>query len=222
MQLRLDVHVHSCFSKDSNSELESIVKFAEKNGLDAVAICDHDTIEGGIEGSRIAKELGTRITVIPGIEVTSSKGHILVLGIDKNIDPNLTPEETIKIARRLGGVVIIPHPFKISSHGIGFVEGLDIDAVEVLNSRCLTDKPNNEARKAAKLHNIPEAGGSDSHIPEMIGQTYTIVEASENTSEAILSAIREGRISANGKKVPVRVVLNHTLSTIKRKISQRL
>ncbi|ADI73461.1 PHP domain protein [Methanohalobium evestigatum Z-7303] len=222
MRLLIDVHVHSCFSKDSNSKLESIISFAEKNGLDAVAICDHDTVEGGIEGLKVAKKLGSKITVIPGIEVTSTKGHILVLGVDKNIEPHLTPEETIKAARKSGGVVIVPHPFKISSQGIGFVDGIDIDAVEVLNSRCFTDKPNDEARRAAQLHNIPEAGGSDSHIPDTVGQTYTIVEVSENTPEAIISAIKNGTISAGGKKVPVSVVFKHTLSTIKRKVLQRL
>ena len=41
--------------------------------------------------------------------------------------------------------------------------------------------------------------GSDSHIPEMVGQAYTEIDASENTVEAVLRAIREGKVAPAGK-----------------------
>jgi len=210
--------VHSCFSKDSNADIDSILAYAQKNGLDGIAVCDHDTVKGGIACACRAKELGMKLIVIPGIEVMSSKGHILVLGIREDIEPHLPPVETIKRARELGGVVIVPHPFKLTSHGIGFIEGLDIDAVEVLNSRCLTDHSNRKAKKAAESLNLPEVGGSDAHIPQMVGQAYTQIEVSGNTVGAVLSAIREGKVCAKGKKSPARVVVKQMIFGFGRKV----
>ncbi|MBN1134651.1 MAG: PHP domain-containing protein [Methanosarcinaceae archaeon] len=216
--MRFDLHVHSCYSKDSNADIDSILAYAEKKGLDGIAVCDHDTIEGGIACARRAEELGLELLVIPGIEVMSSKGHILVIGIKQNIEPHKSPEETIKRARQLGGVVIIPHPFKVTSHGIGFVEGLDIDAVEVLNSRCLSDNTNKKAKKAAESLSLAQVGGSDSHIPQMVGQAYTEIEASEKSVDSVLSAIREGMVSARGKKTPIHIVIIQMISGLCRKM----
>ncbi|AKB84607.1 PHP domain-containing protein [Methanococcoides methylutens] len=209
--MRIDLHVHSCFSKDSNASLDSILEHAKKNGLDGIAICDHDTREGGLACVKRAKEVGSDIIVIPGIEVTSSKGHILVLDPDGDIESGMTPEKTIERARELGAVVIIPHPFKITSHGIGYVEGLDADAVEVLNSRCVTGGANNKAKRVTGELGIPQVGGSDAHEVKMVGCSYTEVDASERTPEAVLQAIRDGRVTFGGRRTPVSYVLKQVI-----------
>jgi predicted metal-dependent phosphoesterase TrpH len=220
--MKFDLHVHSCFSKDSNASLDDILVNAEQNGLDGFAICDHDSIEGGIECAKRAKQLGSKQIVIPGQEVTSSKGHILVLGSNKLIESGLSPEETIKKAHEQGAVVIIPHPFKLTSHGIGYLKGLHADAVEVLNSRCMTDGPNNKARKAADEFGFSMAGGSDAHEAQMIGRCYTEIDSSERTVAATLDAIRAGKISAGGKKTPLVFVVKQFFAGQKKKIGKRI
>lgn len=220
--MKFDLHVHSEHSKDSNSRHDDILEAALKKGLDGFAICDHDTVEGGLACEKRALELGFDLTVIPGVEVTCSKGHILVLGINQNIEPFLSPEETIERARILGGTVIIPHPFKRSSHGIGSFEGLDIDAVEVFNSRCLFNNANRKAAIEAKRLGIPGVAGSDSHIPEMVGQAYTEIDASENTPRAVLKAIRDGKVAPAGKNTPTPVILKQMAGSTKRKIKKKL
>lgn len=220
--MKFDLHVHSEYSKDSKSSHDDIIEAARKKGLDGFAICDHDTVEGGLACEKRAMELGLGLTVIPGVEVTSSMGHILVLGVSQNIEPFLSPEETIRRARKLGGTVIIPHPFKRSSHGIGSFEGLDIDAVEVLNSRCLFNNTNRKAATEAKRLGIPGVAGSDSHIPEMVGQAYTEIDASENTLEAVLKAIREGKVAPAGKNTPTHIILKQMTGSARRKIKKKL
>ena len=42
------------------------LKSPVKRGLDGFAICDHDTVEGGLACEKRAMELGLEITVIPG------------------------------------------------------------------------------------------------------------------------------------------------------------
>jgi hypothetical protein len=220
--MKFDLHVHSEHSKDSNSSHDDILEAARKKGLDGFAICDHDTIEGGLACEKRALELGFELTIIPGVEVTCSKGHILVLGVRQNIEPLLSPEETIKRARKLGGTVIIPHPFKRSSHGIGSFEGLDIDAVEVFNSRCLFNSANRKAATEAERLGIPGVSGSDSHIPEMVGQAYTEIDALENTVDAVLEAIREGKVSPAGKNTPTPIILKQMSGSVRRRIKKKL
>jgi hypothetical protein len=220
--MKFDLHVHSEHSKDSNSSHDDILEAARKKGLDGFAICDHDTIEGGLACEKRALELGFELTIIPGVEVTCSKGHILVLGVRQNIEPLLSPEETIKRARKLGGTVIIPHPFKRSSHGIGSFEGLDIDAVEVFNSRCLFNSANRRAATEAERLGIPGVSGSDSHIPEMVGQAYTEIDALENTVDAVLEAIREGKVSPAGKNTPTPIILKQMSGSVRRRIKKKL
>ncbi|MDI9394527.1 MAG: PHP domain-containing protein [Euryarchaeota archaeon] len=219
--MKFDLHVHSEHSRDSNSSHRDIIETACKRGLDGFAICDHDTVEGGLACAEKIMELGLEITVIPGVEVSSSKGHILVLGVRENIEPFLSPEETILQARKLGGTVIIPHPFKRSSHGIGSFEGLDIDAVEVFNSRCLFNSANRKALEEAKRLGIPGVAGSDAHTPEMVGQAYTDINASKNTVEAVLRAIREGKVAPAGKNTPTSTILKQMSESAKRKIKKK-
>lgn len=220
--MKFDLHVHSSHSKDSNSSHKDLLKIACRRGLDGFAVCDHDTVEGGLACEKKAIELGLEITVIPGVEVSSSKGHILVLGIREDIEPLLSPEETIRKARKLGSTVIIPHPFKSSSHGIGSFEGLDIDAVEVFNSRCLFNAANRKALAEANRLGIPGVAGSDSHIPEMVGQAYTEIDASENTVEAVLRAIREGKVSPEGCNTPTPIILEQMSGSVMRKLKRKL
>jgi predicted metal-dependent phosphoesterase TrpH len=48
--MKYDLHVHSFYSKKcGHMNPKDIVKTAIKNGLDGVAITDHDTIKGGLK-----------------------------------------------------------------------------------------------------------------------------------------------------------------------------
>jgi predicted metal-dependent phosphoesterase TrpH len=220
--MRFDLHVHSLFSKDSNADFDDILRCASKNGLDGFAICDHDSIEGGMACAKRAQETGSDQIVIPGVEVSSSKGHILVLGVKEKIEAGLSPEETIKRARAQGAVVVIPHPFKVTSHGIGYLEGLDIDAVEVLNSRCLTDGPNNEASRVAEKLGIAQVGGSDAHEAVMVGRSYAEIDVSERSVEAVLDAIRKGKTCSGGCKTPPSFVVKQMFAGHMKKIKKQL
>ena len=204
MTMRFDLHVHSVYSRDSRSPIDSILAHAVDIGLDGIAICDHDTVKGGIAGVRRARELGLPLIVIPGVEVTTTKGHVIALGVREDIPSKKTPQETIARIRKLGGVVVIPHPFKRLSHGIGDFSGLDVDAVEIFNSRFITGEANRKAERMAREMGVPEVAGSDAHSVPMIGYAVTEIDAKRDTT-SVLEAICDGRTRVHGRRTPPRI-----------------
>ncbi|MCI0481717.1 MAG: PHP domain-containing protein, partial [Candidatus Dadabacteria bacterium] len=65
-----DLHVHTHYS-DSTFSPEEVVALAADRGLSAIAICDHDTVDGIIPCRRVGDELG--VEIVPGIELTIEK-----------------------------------------------------------------------------------------------------------------------------------------------------
>ncbi len=79
----VDLHTHSIYS-DGSSTIAELVEMALGNGLRALALTDHDTVEGSEE----IKELGEKsgLIIISGVEISTTLQqrtvHILGYGID--------------------------------------------------------------------------------------------------------------------------------------------
>lgn len=200
--MRFDLHIHSNHSSDCTLKVDDILKQAVKKGLDGIAICDHNSVEGSLLGKRRAKELNLPLLVLSGIEVSTSEGHLVVLDVTENIQPDLSPQETIRIAHQKGGIVIAAHPFKIRS--IGNVNELGIDAIETLNSRCIFGE-NKKAKEMAWALGKPQVGGSDSHMLSTIGLGYTDIDADPD-EESVLKAIKQGKTRPGGETAPLYVI----------------
>lgn len=66
--MSVDLHIHTTYS-DGGSTPEEIIRMAKSMGLEAIAITDHDTLEG-IEPA-LQAGLSSGIEVLPGIELGS-------------------------------------------------------------------------------------------------------------------------------------------------------
>src|SRR3972149_8309921 len=77
-QVKADLHVHSIYSSDSIITPKELVFYAKKRGLTAVAVTDHNQVDGA---RKIARE--TDFLIIPGTEVSSLGGHIVGLNVDE-------------------------------------------------------------------------------------------------------------------------------------------
>ncbi len=211
-----DLHVHTRYSRDGESSVEEILKKAEEAGLDAIAITDHDTVDG----VKHALTIPSKVLVIPGIEVSTRQGHLLILGITEVIPAGLDVVDTVNIARGMGALLILPHPYHIWRHGVGRKKkaGLAVvDAIEVFNSRYIVGSANSKAARIARRMGKPCVGGSDAHNAKYVGYGRTYVDAEKNVA-AILDAIRAGNVSCGGKKTPLRTYTRQSLSNTWRKI----
>jgi len=218
--LSADLHIHTSCSGDGESSVADVLAAASHAGLDVIALTDHDTTEG----CRIASGLETRILVIPGVEVTTKQGHLLVLGASGPIPRGLDVMETITLARSLGGVTILPHPFHRYRHGVGLKmkEALSaVDAIEVFNSRYIFGGANRQALRWARRLGKPMVAGSDAHNCRYIGYGITHIDA-ERTVESVLDAIRSGRTRPAGRRTPVRTYTKQSLRNSWRKLKRRI
>ncbi|MFH0784769.1 MAG: PHP domain-containing protein [Pseudomonadota bacterium] len=73
--MKIDLHVHSTFSDGSMSPTE-LVQYAHRIGLSAIAITDHDTIDGTEEARCVGNQLA--VEVVPGLELSIKHGDCAV------------------------------------------------------------------------------------------------------------------------------------------------
>jgi len=190
--LKVDVHTHTRFFhayEERPTRFDPIgarllVALAKWRGLDAVVVTNHDyhtRFDFDIDG----------VTVVPGIEVSTTEGHVLLIGSDppeRTAAGTLTPEETLGLARNRGCAAVVAHPFRNSS-----VREFDapFDAYEVNGKRSVAI---DRIRRLAEARGKPLVGGSDAHYPIEVGRAYTKVDADEATPGSIVDAIRDGRV----------------------------
>ena len=214
IKMLMDPHIHSKYSGDATASPEDIIRKSKEIGLDAIAIADHNTLKGSIVAMREVKDSDDFI-VIPAMEVTTNKGHIVALGITHEIEKGLSPEETIDKIRSQGGIAIAPHPFVRYREGLcGYVKNLDIDAIETLNSRYIFGFSNWRAKRRAEKRGIPKIGSSDAHFLGAIGSCVTELEA-EFSVEGIIKGILSGKTNVLGSRTPLPLIMKEV---IKKKI----
>ena len=222
--LTVELHVHSAHSYDGRDPVRDLLERAAAIGLDAIAVTDHDVIEGSLEAVEAAPEYG--LLAIPGMEVSSAAGHVLALGVEETVEPGWSFGETVDRIHELGGIAVVPHPFQKSRSGVLANISPDeleaADAIEVYNSRLLTGRANRRAARFARRRNIPMTAGSDAHISEMVGQATTTVDTDEASVAAILEAIADGRTTVEGTRTPWRISFRQAAGGVKRRVSTRV
>ena len=200
--MKYDLHSHSKYSSDGILDPRKIIKVAIKKGLDGIAVTDHDTIKGGLEAKQYETE---KFKVIVGSEVMTTKGEVIGLFLSEEIKSK-DFYEVIDEIKVQNGIVVLPHPFDEWRHG-SFPDEKDvksINSIEILNSRCVKDKYNQNASKFAKKYKLGVTGGSDAHFANEIGHAGIIVETDD-----IYEAILKNKLQVFGK---TSTSLNHVFT----------
>lgn len=216
MRLKIDLHVHTVYSGDSTITLKKAILTAKKMGLNGFAITDHDSVEAH---KKIQKNSG--LIIIPGVEVTTKEGHLIGLGISEPIKPGLSALETAENIRRLGGIIVVPHPMNPLKHSLSrdIIERVKPDALETVNASTPSVLHVKKVEELAKQMGYVKTGGSDAHIPSSIGKAYTTVEVMEESLENILQSIKRGKtIPVKEEETSLKEVLPKIFLKIKTKI----
>jgi predicted metal-dependent phosphoesterase TrpH len=212
LRLKIDLHVHTSYSFDSLITSKELVFYAKKRGLDAVAITDHDRIDGAL---KIARE--TDFTIIPGIEVTSLNGHLVGLNVQEQIPHHLSADETVDRIHEAGGIAVACHPVAFFKGSLGKHTNAKFDAVEVINSAAFPfNYAVKQSQKIASQLGLARVAGSDAHYGPEIGCAYTIVDAELNVKD-VIKAITKGLCQPFGRAIPLTLRLKKELLMAKRR-----
>jgi hypothetical protein len=171
--LKMDLHIHSSCSFDCRTPPRDIVREARIKGLDVIGITDHGTRAGALEAGKAAE--GIRVVV--GQEVKTREGDLLVYNVGEDLEEGQGIARTCRKARKLGGFVIVPHPFDPLRQGAGkHLEKIVkyIHAIEGFNPKCFFGWSNRKAEEFARKAGIPAVAGSDAHSAGEIGRSCTI------------------------------------------------
>ena len=151
-----DLHMHTEHSYDCSTPVADLLDHAEKQGLGAIAITDHNEFDGALEAVELAR--GRALRVIPGEEVMTTSGEVIGLFLSEKIERGMSFGDTIAAIRDQGGVVYLPHPFD-RLHSVPDARTLhrhlaEIDVFEVYNAKLLLDGFNDEAVRFARKYNL--------------------------------------------------------------------
>ncbi|HEY9078378.1 MAG TPA: CehA/McbA family metallohydrolase [Anaerolineaceae bacterium] len=206
--LKLDFHIHTQFSDGKQSPLEMILTGRE-NGLDALAITDHNYYPSSLEAIQAAREVQLGLLCFPGEEVSLEAVHILSIGASAGVgnQPPRTGYAGLRTAvdqvHQSGGKAYLAHPFwrlapqhnhLPTSHYFQVLKENIFDGVELLGDVEWEDN----LRSLVFYSDLPAGqrppilGNSDTHSRTHTYNSYwTLVLATERSHTAVLEAIAD-------------------------------
>jgi predicted metal-dependent phosphoesterase TrpH len=210
MKFKIDLHVHTKYSGDNDSDPEEAVLCAIERGLHGIAFTEH-YYYGASEFVEILKEkYQSSILIFRGVEFSTAEGHCLIFGVDT--DPlslkYASVNEVIRVVRQAGGVVIPSHPYRsVNSIGDLVRNEPGICALEGYNG-CNMHAFNVKAIEAAEALKLPYTGGSDAHIPQEVGSCFTEFD-DVVTAENLTEALKEGNYRGVDSRKISRLMINN-------------
>jgi predicted metal-dependent phosphoesterase TrpH/glycosyltransferase involved in cell wall biosynthesis len=197
-----DLHMHTDHSHDCAVPVPELLDHAERIGLGAIAVTDHNVFSGAEEAVELARDRA--LTVIPGEEVKTDAGEVIGLFLSEGIPRGMSWADTIAAIREQGGVVYLPHPFDrlhtIPDAGTLHRHLGEIDVFEVYNARLLFEGFNDEALRFARKYNLTMGAGSDAHVLQGVGTGLVRMRAFE-TPEEFLISLRSAEIVRRPKSL---------------------
>lgn len=203
--MKFDMHMHTQYSPCSNIDLSKLPGYAKKAGLSGFAITDHNTLEA-------IKKIKTDLIVIPGIEISTTTGHLVGLFVSDVIKSGFSAPETADMVRDNGGLVVAPHPFDRMRKHLKNVLETKPDFIETFNSRVVLASDNKKAEKLAKENGIKGIAGSDAHFKSEVG--HAGIEAEATSIEELRKVLEKGNYKIFGETSSPLVHVQSTLRMI--------
>jgi predicted metal-dependent phosphoesterase TrpH len=174
--LRIDMHVHSSYSKDSVIPAKTIFQSWRRTGIIPL-VCDHDTLEGSNRVMRAIHAEDPDLPLLLAEEITTRDGEIIGLFLTEEIPPWLSAAETLDLIHGQGGLSLIPHPFCTYRGKVLRPDARNalvdrIDLIEGHNARNLSDEEDRLAVVFACDVGIPFTAGSDAHTTMELGRVW--------------------------------------------------
>ncbi|MFQ5879981.1 MAG: CehA/McbA family metallohydrolase [Dehalococcoidia bacterium] len=205
----IDLHCHTWpLSDDSFLSPDDLILAAKTAGLDGICLTEHDFFWDAREVQALAEKHS--FLVIPGTEVNTEDGHMLVFGLHRYVYGLHRVQELAHLVEEAGGAVIAAHPYRRQlpfqvKDETAYQEALarashnpayrHVCAIEELNGRGSQLENHFSAELRARLA-LPGVGGSDAHDRAGVATCATYFQSPISGLHDLIRELRAGRFRA--------------------------
>jgi len=206
----IDLHTHSYpKSDDSFAAIDDLIDKAKESRLDGICLTDHDFFWSNDEVRDLAKRHD--FLVLPGCEINTDNGHVLVFGLDRYVFGMHKPDFLVDAVRQRSGAMIAAHPYRrrfledpghlpearqeMLDRACGDEFFGSCDGIEGVNGRGKLVQ-NQFSQDLADGLGIKMTGGSDAHRVEQMGTAATLFERKIAGLEDLIRELKAGRFRA--------------------------
>jgi predicted metal-dependent phosphoesterase TrpH len=197
--LKADLHLHTAEDPLDlvRYTAKELISKAADEGFDVISITNHHQMTFNQDLLFYAQERG--ILLIPGIEMTIQRRHVLVL----NPPPNKICSDFSSLSklRRPETLIIAPHPYFPGTYSLNgyLMKHLNLfDALEYCHFYSPLINFNQKAVELSRSFGFPLVGNSDAHFLSQLGTTYSLIDAEKNL-EAVFAAIRQNKVKITSR-----------------------
>lgn len=217
--MKVELHSHTRHSRDCMLDYDTIIEVCLRRGIGALAVTDHNEIDGAFEMQRRAP-----FPIIVGEEIFSRQGEIIGLFLTELIPRGLGTRETVERIKAQDGLVYVPHPFdrhRKGAIGLATLDEIrsDVDMLEVLNARNLSREDDDRAFWYAQEHGLIMGAGSDAHSAGEFLNAYLEMEPFDGAHDFLVKAAY-GRV--RGRHSTALVHFLSTYAKLHKRLKRRL
>jgi predicted metal-dependent phosphoesterase TrpH len=192
--LKADLHLHT--AEDPLDRVrytaKELISRAADEGFDVISITNHHRMTFNQDLFFHAQGMG--ILLIPGVEMTIQRRHVLVL----NPPPYKMCADFSSLSklRRPDTLIIAPHPYFPGTYSLNgyLLKHLNLfDALEYCHFYSPMINFNQRAVEVSQSFGFPLIGNSDAHFLSQLGATYSLIYAEKNLA-AVFAAIRQNKV----------------------------
>jgi predicted metal-dependent phosphoesterase TrpH len=207
----------------SHSE-RALIDRAAKQKTDLLSITCHNVIIFNDDLKKYAAK--KRIKLIPGIEKSIEKKHVLIINASIEAQRVETFDD-LKQYRKMHpeSLIIAAHPFYPGPTCIRKNLDKNIDLFDALEYSWFHTRKRNKYNKKAALkaekYGKTLLGTSDNHILRFLNETYSIVESKSNKTKHIIDAIKNNKVKIVSHDLSFTQLLRAGLETFIRGIIKK-
>ncbi|PKB78205.1 MAG: hypothetical protein BZY88_19435 [SAR202 cluster bacterium Io17-Chloro-G9] len=206
----IDMHTHSYpKSDDGFMGVDDLIEESKSKGLDGVCLTDHDVFWSDEEVSTLTRR--HNFLVLPGCEINTDTGHVIVFGLDRYIFGLHKPDFLRGMVTQGGGVLIAAHPYRRrfleepAQKPSARAEMLDracndgffaiCAAIEGINGRA-NDLQTDFSLDLGNRLEMKMTGGSDAHRVDQLGTAATRFQREITGLDDLIQELKGGRFQA--------------------------
>lgn len=202
----IDLHCHTWpLSDDSFLSPDDLIAGAKAAGLDGVCLTEHDFFWEAERVQALAEKHD--FLVLPGVELNTEDGHVLVFGLERYVYGMHRLQELARLVEEAGGAIVAAHPYRRQlpfqvKDEAAYQEALAraagnpayrcVCGIEEINGRGSALENRFAAELRARL-GLPGCAGSDAHDRAGVACCATRFERPIGGLRDLIGELRAGR-----------------------------